>query len=303
MKSLFKYFLSSLLIFLNASAFAYILSPQTILQKLIENNGTGVFQIEQELVFPNGADSVVLKEVWQIKDQDTLRLTVYGTRELKDQIKWSFIYYNGQKVSVGPQGKKIDKIPSEFFERFFHFRKSEAFYSALITEQIVSPEAFQRKVAVRTIAPNPKEKDKDKDKNKEPEKEWIYPQDPQLRFARVGGTITYALGTPSSSEQDKPNPGLWIDQDAFAIRKLRLASQTEVVVEKSNTYSRGLVYPKTRSVRWGDNQIQINTINAIGIADKGGLFSSTTLEPVKSSPVFESLPNKKVIDEFYSRFR
>src|SRR3989344_5870049 len=80
-------------------ALAYIPPTRMILQRTAENSGSGVYAIEQEVQFNNVQDSLFLKETWLIENDRTMRVTVTGTKDLKDQIKLQFIYAGGQRWS------------------------------------------------------------------------------------------------------------------------------------------------------------------------------------------------------------
>jgi hypothetical protein len=272
--------------FYTLSSAAYILRPQTILQKMIRNNGVGIYQIEQELVFSSSdSDSLVIKETWQVKDQDTIKLVAIGTRAQKETFRFSTLYSGGQKIFLDAAGNKQNQaMPSDFFERYFFFRKSQALATQLIRDQIVRPEFFRVGIS--------------KSGN-----EFIYPRDPQLNLGRVGGGVTYFFGTPTPPDSTEAMPGLWVEQDQFFIRKLRFKSQAEMVVEKASNYGRGFIFPKNRTLRWGVISVSINTLNVLGLSEKQAVFTSTSLQPNQIPSATSDDSPWKLVSEFYTRFR
>jgi hypothetical protein len=62
--------------FFGCSAIAAIPKAALILQKTVENDGNGVYQIEQEVQFPNGSDILILKETWLIQNESNMKLIV-----------------------------------------------------------------------------------------------------------------------------------------------------------------------------------------------------------------------------------
>jgi hypothetical protein len=269
---------------LTGSAFAYIPPARMILQRTAENSGSGVYTIEQEVQFTNGQDALFLKETWQVENDRVLKVTVSGTKDLKDQIKMQFLYNGGQRWTLN-NGRTSQRISEDFFEKYFHFRTADYFGNALIQAHILPPGALAKK-------PLPKNVENMK-----------YEPESFVRLSRTGTVVNYAFGTPSP-EEGALNPGIWIEQDQFLVRKLRLPSQVEVTADNYNPYARGLNFPKTRVVRWGQNSV---TMRLIGITahkgPAGNTFQAGALDTNLKLDGLAGQPAKDVVLEFYSRFR
>lgn len=267
------------------TAFAYIPPTRMILQRTAENAGGGVYTIEQEVQFNNAQDSLFLKETWVIENDRTMKVTVTGTKDLKDQIKMQFVYSGGQRWSYNGS-RQSQRISEDFLERYFNFRSTDQLASTLMNLKILPTTAFAKK-------PMPK--------NLEALK---YEPEDFVRLSRAGGTVNYAFGSPSAVD-GSGSPGFWIEQDQFLVRKFRLPSQVEVTADNYNQYARGLNYPKVRTIRWGQNTV---TIRLIGVTSQRGTipasaFHSSALETSAKLEGLNSQPAKDVILDFYSRFR
>jgi len=274
-----------LLLVLLSPVFAYIPPTRMILQRTAENSGSGIYAIEQEVQFNNVHDSLFLRETWLVENDRTMRVTVSGTKDLKDQIKLQFIYAGGQRWSQN-LNRESRRISEEFIERYFNFRSTEHLAANLMQNKILPPNAFAKK-------PLPKNLDTLK-----------YEPDEFVRLSRTGGVANYAFGVPTPAE-GTPNPGLWIEQDQFLIRKLRLPSQVEVTADNYTQYARGLNYPKVRTVRWGQNTVTIRLIgiNARPAAANVSQFQPSSLDTSTKLDGLLNQPAREAVIEFYSRFR
>lgn len=275
-----------ILLWVPAFASAYILPTRTILQKTAENAGTGIYAIEQEVQFTNGEETLSLRETWLIDSDRTMRLTVTGGKDLQNSFKLQFLYNGGQKWSLVNNSRKNEKIPADFLERFLNFRNPEAFANALVHYKILPPSAYQKKPLQKVGG------------------DFRHDPEPWVRFSRTGGVVNYAFGTPSLPEQEMGEPGVWIEQDQFVLRKLRLPSQVELSANNYNQFSRGLHYPRARTIRWGNNTVTIRLISASSRPQSAvSLFQPSSLDSNVKWDGVNSLPARDVVTEFYTRFR
>jgi len=259
-----------------STSWAAIPKANMILQRTSENAGNGIYQIDQEVQFPNGQDTLILRETWLIENENNMKLIVTGAKELKDQVAFSVQISNG----VRTQGTGSKRITEDFIERYFHFRSKESLAQALAQLKLVPANVLKSR-GVKNL------------------KEIDHQPEPFVWLTRSGGVITYAFGSPAMPE--KETPGFWIEQDQFVIRKFRLPSETEVVADRYSSYAKGLTFPRTRVVRWGTNQVTIQTISV----------SSKSKEAMaqfglKTPPKMDALNNQQaaaVVEEFYKRFR
>lgn len=265
---------------------ASILPTRTIIQKTVESSGSGIYAIEQEVQFTHGEDTVYLKETWLIDSDRTMRLTVSGGKELHNSFKLQFLYTGGQKWSLSNGSKRNEKIPEDFLEKFLNFRNADIFANQLVSQKIIPSNAMTKKPLVKVGS--------DYKRDIEP---WV-------RLSRTGGIVSYAFGTPSPADQEMGNPGIWIEQDQFVVRKIRLTSQAEMYANNYNQFAKGLQYPKSRTIRWGNNIVTIRLISASARPQSAvNLLQPGSLDTTSSWEGLNNLPAKDVITEFYTRFR
>lgn len=274
--------LAAALLLSSASAFAAIIPTRTILQKTAENSGNGLYSIEQEIQFTVGEETLNLKESWLIENDRTMRLTVSGPNGLRMQ----FVYNGGQKWSLQGGSRKSESISSEFLEKFFNFRSSEIFANSLAQNKIIPPGAYSKRASGRTGA----------DFKNEPES-WV-------RYSRTGSTVNYAFGLATPAEQESSNPGIWIEQDQFVIRKLRLPSGVEITADNYSQFAKGLSYPRQRTIRWGNQTASVRLVSASARPTSSvSLLQPSSLEVPMKLDSLEGKAAKSAIVEFYSRFR
>ncbi|WP_413585731.1 hypothetical protein [Bdellovibrio sp. HCB274] len=265
---------------------AFILPTRTILQKTSDNAGNGIYAVEQEVQFANGDESILVRETWLIENDRTMRLTVTGTKELQGNFRMQFLYVGGQRWTVLNGNKKSDKIPEDFLEKYLNFRNPEIFANSLASMKIIPSGAYSKRLTAR----------KSEDIKYEPES-WV-------RYSRTGGVVNYAFGTPTPEDDKNNNPGLWIEQDQFVVRKLRLPSQAEMTADNYNQFAKGLYYPRARTIRWGNNTATIRLISASARpATASSQFQPNSLDMNGKLDGLEKLSAKDAVIEFYSRFR
>lgn len=265
---------------------AYILPTRTILQKVSENAGSGIYAIEQEVQFSNGEENLAVKETWLIDSDRTMRLTVSGGKDLQNSFKLQFIYNGKQKWSMTNNNRKSETLSVDFLEKFLNFRNPEGLQNVLTHLKITPTTAYQKKPVAKI----------DGEYTHEPES-WV-------RFSRTGGVVTYAFGAPTGADQEAGQPGIWIEQDNFVVRKLRLPTQVEMSANEYSQFTKGLFYPRSRTIRWGNNTVTIRLISASARPQTAvGLFQPSSLDSNLKWDGIKDLPAKDVIKEFYTRFR
>ncbi|WII72708.1 hypothetical protein QJS83_02340 [Bdellovibrio sp. 22V] len=281
-----KYFITALALFLSSISSAYILPTRTILQKTVENSGSGIYAIEQEVQFSNGEETLSVKETWLIDSDRTMRLTVTGGKDLANTFKLQYLYNGNQRFSLVNNERKGEKVSEDFLEKFLNFRSTDIFANNLVHYKMMPVGALQKKPTPKTGA----------DFKHEPES-WV-------RYSRTGGVVNYALGVATPTELEGNYPGIWIEQDQFVVRKLRLPSQVEMSANNYNQFARGLSYPRQRTIRWGNNTVTIRLISASARPQTAvALFQPSSLDSNLKWDGIQSLPAKDVVTEFYSRFR
>ncbi|MCE3010706.1 MAG: hypothetical protein LW875_08840 [Proteobacteria bacterium] len=256
---------------------AYVPPAHFIFEKLAKTSGSGVYQVDQDVTFTFGADSVQLKETWMIESDLSMKLQVTGVKELSDQISFFVSYSDGQRTQSGEASRRITE---EFFERYFFIRNSDSWMTSLVNSKVIPASAGFKK-SIRSL------------------KDTDYQQESFSRLARIGGSVAYALGAPSHLE--KVNPGVWIDQDQFFLRKLRLGTGAEIAAENHSTFVRGLVYPKVKIYRWENYTV---TIKVLSVSSRTRENFNSFAPKTNSRTNFRAVPNhQSTLSEFYRRFR
>ncbi len=280
-------------LFLSFVLWAYIPPSKMILQRTVENSGSGVYAIDQEIEFSNGTDSLSWREIWLVENDKTMRLTVAPPKDQADKIKIQYVYESGQRWSLNLAKKReSQKISADFIERWFHFRNSDALQNALIQNQII-PEST-------SMAPIPSANSK----KIKPTEEFKYEPENFVRLGRSQNVVTYALGIPTSVSEEKLTPGLWIEQDLFLIRKIRWTNQAEITADDHAPYAKGLLFPKKRILRWGPNTVTMKVLNVVSRSGKmNSFFQPQSLDYATNFEGIQSSPLKSMIEEFYARFR
>ncbi len=271
---------------LSSIAWAYLPPSRMILSRVSENAGSGTYSIEQEVQMSVGAEPIYLKETWVIENERNLRLTVTGTKDLKDLVRLQFIYVGGQKWQLKNGKKESTKISEDFAEKYFHFRTPESLIASLQNLKILPVPLGTRKPVLKKG------------------EEFKYELEPFVRLTRTEGSVSYAFGQPSAVEQKELNPGLWVEQDQFIIRKIRFPSQAEITAENYGPFARNLSFPRLRTIQWNQNTVTIRLVNVSGkVANSSQLFQPNTLDVPYTIKPLRDASAQTLIEEFYSRFR
>lgn len=267
-------------LFLSLS-FAYIIPVKTILQKTTDHHGSGVYAIEQEVIFSVNGESIPIKETWLIENERTMRLTAKG---FQDQLTIQNIYNGNTKYFLAQQKMQM-QFPDELIERIFQFRNYDSFAQYLVQKKMIP--------SVNLNSNNTELKGKTTE----------YLPENFVRLSRTAGVVNYAIGEKPTSI-DQKLPGVWIEQDQFVVRKFRWPSGAEVQAQNYTEYGRRFHFPKERTITWDGKQVTIRVINVTARSGSyaqmfqvASLDVKTQLEQIKNKPGYE------LIKEFYSRFR
>lgn len=255
-----------------------------ILERTAENAGSGSYQIEQEIQFPNGFEPLFLKETWMVESDRSMKLVVTGPKDLQPPLRFEILYAGGQKWTVKNGSRTGSKVPEDFFEKAFHSRTPENLIGFLAQQRILNESSLTKK-------PLPRKSD-----------EIVHEPEAFLRLSRTGGSVTWAIGKAADADGSEMPPGLWIEQDQFLIRKIRLLSSAEISADEYSAFARGLHFPKTRVVRWGDHSLTLKTLQVSSKKFQSSAFQPSSLEAARMDGLGE-LPARILIEEFYSRFR
>ena len=273
---------------IGATALAYIPDYQMIMSRTADNHGRGIYLIEQDVVFRGDPDPLVVHETWWIAGENAMRVNFEGRGSLKGLIQGA-ITYDATEKQWYEEGTslKTARLSEDWAEPFFHFRYSKNIKAKLVALKIAPPESLKpRGVSVKDGT------------------EFTYGAQSFIRLARSGGTVSYAIGGLSAPDDASQTPGIWIEQDQFVVQKIRLPSTALVKAEQFSRYAEDFWLPKTRTISWGPNSIQIHVgaVRSLKKADSNMLKISAA-DVQKDPGLSARWPDQEVIREFYTRFR
>lgn len=124
---------------------------------------------------------------------------------------------------------------------------------------------------------------------------------PEVRLSRVDGRVGYAIGKPTES---KYKPQVWIDQDEFMVRKIRLPSETEVLLSDYVEFKPGFFIARTQVITWGGITA---TVKVMKVTPKPketlNAFYPQYLDIPSEITFAQQTPMTEVINSFFKRFR
>lgn len=122
-----------------------------------------------------------------------------------------------------------------------------------------------------------------------------------VRLARADGRVTYAIGVPSN---EKLSPQIWIDQDEFIVRKIRLPSEAEITLSDFTAVGDDLYIAKTQKIKWAGVTVTVKVKN---ISTKPNATLNSFYPQNFDANTELSFVNRttltQVIEDFYKRFR
>ncbi len=272
------------LILFHFSAWAYIPHSSTILEKTSDFNGDTSYIIKQEVIFQNSKEKLRITENWKVIDGNKLLLYAIG-----NSTSYYALFIGDSRYTVNASGKLVkSQVSPDFFENFFHHRHGPSIAADLIRQNI-APSAVAEKQRVFYQSSNIDYKGQ----------EFVY-------LTRVNGVITYGIGYPTPVGSETQNPGIWIEQDQFLIRKIRFPSQTEVSADEYADYTRNLKFPRLRKIKWsqGLTPIRLLNVNAKNFdANELQDFNPNQFAKKAKQARFGQSSLASSIEEFYTRFR
>ncbi len=272
----------SLVFIVSFEALAYIPSADFILGRVAQRGGKGSYKIIQELLFQSDNQSSIAKETWFVKDSHNYFVEVRG----KSFTKY-FLYKNGRRYFVDDNKQvQSSSLPTDFFEPLFLARDSGALKKDLISKKILPGKSARVQPKPRTL------------------KDVKHTSENYVHLSRNRGVVNYVFAETDDLAPTGTEPAIWIEQDKFSIRRLRLASLADITADDIAEFSHGLSFPKSRRVTWGKNSVQIELLRIDSVTLKDEVFNTSYISNLaqKLVPVEES-KTKPVIEDFYSRFR
>jgi hypothetical protein len=123
--------------------------------------------------------------------------------------------------------------------------------------------------------------------------------EPYVRLSRTGGVIAYELG--KVTDNPSGNPGAWIEQEAFALRKIKFPTLAEVQADQYQTFANQLRFPRERTIKWGTNYTA--TARVVSIRAATDAEATKNLSAASGADSASKVPEIAGLKEFYSRFR
>lgn len=267
-------------------ALAYVPHSQTINARVVKGHGKGAYIIEQDVLFRTSGETLTLRERWIVENGEAMRLSVsvpQATGRQGENVRFETVYHGGKKThwDLNGGGIKTAAVTPEFIESFFHDRSAKSLATHFVRAKIVPP-SFLHEPAKPTKIEQIKRA-----------------QEPYVRLGRTAGSVSWVYGEPSPPS-GKLNPGVWIEQDAFFIRRVRFPSEAELSADRYSVYSGALKFPRERVVSWGSNSA---TIRVIAVRPAPAAQAAKAVEPSTLGSQSGRLPDDPMVREFYSRFR
>jgi hypothetical protein len=267
------------------TAFAYIPQIDMIFDRTVKNQGKGTYIVDAEVTIDSKGQTFLARESWLVEDVDNMRVKVVGEKEIKTTLNLIRIYKNGKRYFMDDDNNvKTLPLPEDFLEPLFYIRTQKRFENNLLAYGIL-PQSYT-KMRKPTIDIN--------------EPKYLNPS--FLKLSRAGGLPSYFIGQSTTM-----GPGLWIEQDEFVIRRLRLSNQSEVFADEYQKYANSIMLPQLRTVKWGGNQAKIRILNVRSVAMTPKIkemFSNKTFSEEKGKKEsIDSVPEDPILKDFYTRFR
>ncbi len=273
------------------SSFAYIPKYKTIASRLTDNRGGGVYLIDQTVtLFGALGEPIAVQEQWLVDGGTRMRMRARTRGDSTVALDITYIYDSSKKSYVTGEGKRTQVgLSSDWsLEPIFYFRNSTSLNQQLVRLKILtSAELAEDRVLGK------------KDN-------FAHKSDSFVRLSRADGTVSYAVGPDPGSTTDFNLPGLWIEQDSFLLKKLRLISGVTLNARKYLRHEGNLWLPQEREILWGENRamIEVTGVKSVGgSAATNQRFSATSLNLNEEPHLASKLPEVAVIKDFYSRFR
>ena len=254
-----------------------------IAARAADQHGKGAYLIEQDVTFRKDTLAFTVHETWLVANENKMRVTLEGRGSLKGLVQGTVVFDGTQKFFVdgSNQAPRAQRLGEDWLEPLFYFRTGKSLRTHLVNLKVTSIETLRDRPALGVEGP------------------LNYEAPGFIHFARVGGTIAWAIGIPANTSA---KPAVWIEQDQFLIRKLRTPNQTVLKADDYAKYDEGLWLPRQRSYKFGGYGIEVQTtqVKSLGtVKGEDARFSSRSLGASQAL----KLPDTEGLKEFYSRFR
>lgn len=263
---------------------AYIPPGRFVLEQTAKKIPADPIHFEAEITLTHGVDQFKLKEQWYMNSDNTFHIQVQGLGVLKNFIKSDYIYSGGRRQYSLNSQKLHQAASSEIPEVFLKMNSFDRLTKTFEKMRILPSGVINKKIF--SVKNN----------------EYSYEVESYLRLSRAEGVICYLLKINPYSQQEEP--ALWIEQDRFAIRKIRFPSGAVAEYESYFDYEKNFQLPKKITLTWGAHKAEIK-ITMLGkkAPIKNPDFLISNLEDSRNLATSSDLPGANIINEFYSRFR
>ncbi|MFN3455236.1 MAG: hypothetical protein ACK41T_09780 [Pseudobdellovibrio sp.] len=125
----------------------------------------------------------------------------------------------------------------------------------------------------------------------------------KIRLSRADGKVCFALG--EASIEDQKYAQIWIDQDDFLIRKVRLPSGTEITLSDYVKANDDLWIAKTQKITWGGGLTATINVKSFSAKVSSAIqdFYPQNFDAPTTFSFSQSSALAQVAEDFYKRFR
>lgn len=283
MKNLFFILLTSF-VFSHLEVSAYIPPSRFIFEQTVKKNPPEAIHFETEVTLTRGVDQFKIKEQWYMNSDNTFHVHAQGLGLLKDQFKTDLIF-SGSKKNFSLNGQKSSVTSSnEIPERLIKMNSLDRMGNYFERLNVIPAGALNKKIF--SVKNN----------------EYSYEVESFVRLSRALGLTSYLIKLNPYAQQEEP--ALWIEQDRFAIRKVRFPSGAVAEFDLYADYEKTFHLPRKITITWAANKAEIK-ITPLGkkAPIKNSEFLLSALEESKGLNQISHIPGADIVTEFYSRFR
>ena len=258
-------------------AWSYIPRAKTIVKKMTLNNGRKQYKVLKKVLLQFENKQMEIREKWLIAGSHKMKLEA-SSLDINNPWKFVIVYESRDRKTLTDRQKiKSFKQSREFLEPLFHERSYESLMKRLISHGFMPP-------WVRSSSPPGFSNN-----------QTLITPESFIFLEPLEGSVSYSIGA-SQTTSGGQGPRLWVEQDSFVIRKVRLGSKAELINGPFQSFSDGLKLPGKQSLNWNKGVAHITLLKVEKVRTKKRDWALKKTDQ-------ESLPTDPLVKEFYSRFR
>jgi hypothetical protein len=266
------------------NANAYIPSSYFIFDRVTLQHGKGAYLIDQEVVFSEGIERLVAKENWIVLDGGEMRVQAQGDNfRIIKLLKRGRDYWVDQDSS-----ERGNETSNDYFMGPLLIRNPVDLKRYFIKWGVLPFDVLKERRVPKDV----------KDIKNETEN--------FVRLGRASGTVTYTYGKPSPAS-GALLPGLWIEQDAFVIRKMRSPDGAEFYGNNYMAFSKNFWFPRSQTYTFNNHSVEVRVTRVQSIElnndQKRQMDPGWFRNKPDVSAVWPKSSLAPVVQEFYKRFR